>query len=96
MICFLFFIYKFYLFFFGDFFELVGTDAAEGAFVIGGQLFAFVNITANGADKLFHTVFLQLILFLAVAANTPEGKLAAVYPPAGSPGSGCVEFFGDL
>ena len=38
---------------FSFFLELVGTDAAQGAFVIGRQLFALVDITANGAYILF-------------------------------------------
>ena len=48
-------------FFVGDFFELVGTDAAEGAFIIFGQLVAFVNITADGTNKLFHNLLLLFI-----------------------------------
>ena len=39
-----------------DFFELIGTDAAQGALVILGQLVAFIDVVANGADKLFHAV----------------------------------------
>ena len=36
------------------FLEHVGADAAQGALVIFGQLFALVNITADGADELLH------------------------------------------
>ena len=38
------------------FFEHIGTDAAQGALVILGQLVAFIDVVANGADKLFHAV----------------------------------------
>ena len=41
------------------FLELVGTDTAEGAFVIGGQLVALIDITANNANVLFHVFYLQ-------------------------------------
>ena len=37
------------------FFKEVGAYAAQGALVIFGQLVAFVNKTANGTNKLFHT-----------------------------------------
>ena len=38
------------------FLELVGADAAEGALVIFGQLIALVNETADGTNKLLHTI----------------------------------------
>ena len=44
------------------FFKLVGAHAAEGALVIFGEFFALVDITANGADKLFHVVFLLIVI----------------------------------
>jgi hypothetical protein len=47
--------------------ELGAGDTAQGALEISGHLIGFVNITANGADKLLHNIFLQnfqLILFL--------------------------------
>ena len=39
-----------------NFFEHVGTDAAEGALVILGQLVALVDVVADGAAELFHGV----------------------------------------
>ena len=39
-----------------DFFELIGTDAAQGALVILGQFVTLVDVVTNGADKLFHAV----------------------------------------
>ena len=38
------------------FLELVGTDTAEGALVILGQLIAFVDETADGTNELLHTI----------------------------------------
>ena len=38
------------------FLEHVGADAAQGALVIFGQLIAFVDIAANGANELFHWI----------------------------------------
>ena len=37
-------------FLFSFFFELIGADAAQGALVIFGQLFAFVDPAADPAD----------------------------------------------
>ena len=37
-----------------DFLKQVGTDAAQGALVILGQLVALVDVTADGAFKLLH------------------------------------------
>ena len=39
---------------FGFFLELIGTDAAEGALVIFGQLVAFVDKAADITYKFFH------------------------------------------
>ena len=38
------------------FLELIGADAAEGALVIFGQLFALVNETADGTNELLHNI----------------------------------------
>ena len=44
------------IYLFNDFFELIGTDTAEGAFIILRQLIVFDLdfIVAHSADKLFH------------------------------------------
>ena len=39
---------------FSFFLKLVGTYAAQGALVILRQLFALVNVTADGTDKFLH------------------------------------------
>jgi hypothetical protein len=36
--------------------ELGAGNTAQGALEIGGHLVGFVNITANGADKLLHNI----------------------------------------
>ena len=38
------------------FLEHIGADGAQGALVIFGQLFALVNITADGANELLHNI----------------------------------------
>ena len=53
------------------FFELVGTDAAQGAFVIFGQLIALVDIVTNGATELFHAVSSPLRDFCKQSAHRP-------------------------
>jgi hypothetical protein len=39
--------------------ELGAGNLAQGALEIGGHLVSFVDVTANGANKLFHKYFLQ-------------------------------------
>ena len=78
---------------FGLFLEQVGTDSAQGALVVFRQLFALVDITANGADKFLHNEFLQL-LFLTVSAQTAEGQLAAIHMAAGTLLHLCVQNVG--
>ena len=51
--------WDFYLFSF--FLELIGADAAEGALVIFGKLFAFIDITANDTNILFHNVSSKIL-----------------------------------
>ena len=38
------------------FFELIGTDTAQGAFVILGQLVTLINITTNVTYEFLHAV----------------------------------------
>ena len=63
---------------FGFFLELIGTDAAQGALVIFGQLFAFIDITANYTYVLFHVVssiiFMLGCFFIFAAALAGAGK----------------------
>jgi hypothetical protein len=43
--------------------ELGTGDFAQGALEIGGHFSSFVDITANGANKLLHNNFLQIMFF---------------------------------
>ena len=63
---------------------MLGTDAAQGAFVIFGQFFAFVDIATNITDKLFH-IAIQPFLFFVIQtfpAQAGEAKLTDVSPSA--------------
>jgi len=42
--------------------ELGAIHLADGALEIGGHFLAFVDVTANGADKLLHNHFLQILI----------------------------------
>ena len=44
------------------FFKLLRAYAAQGAFVVFGQLFALVNITAYGAYIFFHNFLPHFIV----------------------------------
>ena len=44
------------------FFKEVGADAAQGALVIFGKLFDLIDVTADGANILFHAVSILSLL----------------------------------
>ena len=47
-------------------FKLIGADATKGAFVVFGQLVAFVDVAADGAYILFHADSPLLSLLIQV------------------------------
>jgi hypothetical protein len=46
--------------------ELGTGNLAQGALEIGGHFLSFVDITANGANKLLHNNFLQIMFFILI------------------------------
>ena len=58
-----------------DLFKLVGTDAAQRALVILGQLVAFIDVTTDGAFKLFHNLYSpSVVLYLFANGSYPWPK----------------------
>ena len=51
---------------------MLGTNAAQGALVIFGQLFALVNITTDIANVFFHTVSQPFFSFKRQFRHRPE------------------------
>ena len=58
---------------FFHFFKLLGAYAAERALVVFRQLIAFVDVIANGANKLFHNEYLTFLLINLGAGSPAKG-----------------------